>query len=377
MENQKRMIHSVSVLLCAALLLSSCGTLSHVEASATTVTVESVSQTVPLTEAVEHTAETSAATVSAPQVSATQPSTQVSETTMIPATTTVTETTTAPVTTTATETTATTTVPTPPPDNSERDALFADRVRTPYTVVKMAGNVKYTVTFDREEYYWGDDINLRVKAENVGTESIIILKPSDCELKEVIQVQFCVSDIMASDYVTMGYNGTQQDTAPTVFYWEPGMAVEEVGRRPTSTGGIYEASKLSVLIDVGGSHYVEIPLTIHWDVPTDSALQPYYQNGDIDYALYRRANMMNDKETIPVVIPQSWDWEKLLPDMDPQPIFEAYGTSDAVAHLTRAQLLAMLEYQAPLNSSEREALKYIYTNSWQKHKPDVYPIDGV
>ena len=47
MKSKKILICTVSVLLCAALILSSCGTSSHAEASATTVTAESVSQTVP------------------------------------------------------------------------------------------------------------------------------------------------------------------------------------------------------------------------------------------------------------------------------------------------------------------------------------------
>ena len=63
-----------------------------------------------------------------------------------------TETTTA-VTSAATQTTETAPVsPEPVPNDGKRDALFAERTKTPVTIVRTSGTVKYTVTFDRAEY---------------------------------------------------------------------------------------------------------------------------------------------------------------------------------------------------------------------------------
>ena len=340
------------------------------ESEATTVTTAAVTETTAATEA-----QTSAAVTATEPVSGTDATEPPAQTT---------QTTTAATTTTATPTTTTATTaspdPTPLPDNSARDELFANRVRSPKTVVKSVGDVRYTVTLDREEYYAGDDINLRIKVENLGTEPIILFHAKPDDLNYEIRVTVCDDYGYPIDEISMGYTRAIPAVAESVYYWEPGVTLELLGRKTTYQG--LAGEKLSLLISVGGTHYIELPLTVHADVPQDNELLPYLNHGEISNALYRRACVMNDTETVPIVIPKAWDRNNIIPGAQTQPIPNSYGYEDnlyldfdgAVVYLTRAQLIDMLEYQS---TGSRPALKYIYETIFKDILHKAYPLEAL
>lgn len=375
----KKITYVLIAILSGTILLSACGTVPQEEHTTTDAgtsvasqitTSEPMAQTVTTAstaEPVTQTAETVATTESISQATTTEPPAQITEAT--------TEVTTVAA-------TAAPVVPEPLPNDGQRDELFAKRIANPITYVRSVGGVRYTVTLDREEYYVGDDLNIHVVAENLGTEPILVIKQAYADLSELIRVSVCISGTPVAE-IDMGYIKKESAIVERIDQWMPGETAEELGRQPLNAG--LADGEMSLLVSVDGTHRVEIPLTVHKNVPRDCELYPYRENGDISAALYRRALVMNEEETIPVVIPKAWDRTQILPGAETQPLPESYGYEDnlflefdgAVVHLTRVQLIEMLKYQAPLKTSSRPALKYIYETMLVNVLSQAYPLKNL
>ena len=324
--------------------------------------------------------ETTAVSETAAVPPETNSATEMTVSTAVPELATSTETTTA-VTSAATQTTEKAPViPEPLPNDGKRDALFAERTKTPVTIVRTSGTVKYTVTFDRAEYYVGDDLNLHITAENLGTEPILVANQANRDLGHLIRVMLCHGGVILNE-IKMGYEGAIPATAYTIDHWEPGEIAEEWGRQPI--GASMADFESSLLISVDGTHMVEVPLIIHQTTVTDCELKPYLDSGDITPALYDRVLVMNETETVPVVISKAWDRDKLLPDTYEQPTLYTFGFEErlllehdgAVAYLTRAQLIELLRHQSSLKTPSRPPLKDIYDNFILGFWASAYPLE--
>ena len=61
-------------------------------------------------------------------------------------------------------------------DAPTREEVFANRERSQRVVVETVKDFEFTVTFDREVYYMGDDIHVHVVAKYIGNDPDFVLK---------------------------------------------------------------------------------------------------------------------------------------------------------------------------------------------------------
>lgn len=377
--------HSVTrvifLILGGIFFLSSCGVAVHEtnEAwSSVTVQTSSDMKNDPLMQSTIQTTETDPASQTAQTVVTTASATMVTETELpVQTEQTTAETTTA----TVAETTAAPTLPVPLPYDGRRDELFATRTRTPRVVVLTAGELTYTVTFDREAYYYGDDINIRIRVENTGERPVVLVRTPGDPLQNCLTVDLCLDGMWIGEREIHPV-WAKSGAADRIYYWEPGAVEEMTGRLPTYREAI--SSRHAMLLSINRSHFVELPMVSAGTVPDDNELLPYLTNGDISEGLYRRVRVMNDTETVPILLSNGWRRSAILPGEAVQPVPETYGLEKlgydwAVVWLTRDQLLTMLEHQAPMKTASRKPLRYIYETEFGElvNLMRVYPVDGV
>lgn len=261
-------------------------------------------------------------------------------------------------------TSKTTTTEAPPPQINECELLFANREKTPTIVEKTIGNVQYTVTLNSNEYYLGDDIDISVIVKNVATEAITLKNDSIHELNHAIWAAVYLDGVKVKDQIM------QLPTTITgelwEYTWEVGSTLSNIGRYSTSLNEeiLKTAEKISIVISfLGEESRLEIPLTLHMDIPQDTEMFPYLEQGMISEGLYRRVCVMNMSEKIHVLIPlgngSTWNEEMLSSESIAQ-FSKEYVYGGCMIALTREQLLTFLAEHTQKSADSQTALKYFY-----------------
>lgn len=236
--------------------------------------------------------------------------------------------------------------------------FFDGRTAEPMHMEQTVGTIRYTVTLNQSEYYLGDDIDLTVSAENVGTEPIAVT------VNAIHPIQYALCVEFEADGEYLNAFALQRPVvaagASDTLAWPVGEVLSNYGRFSTAAfcEKLAKVQEFKLVISVSGAEdKLEVPLVLHTDLAVDADFEPYLKQGTMTESLYLRARVMNQNETIYVLVPDLNHevWQK---SAEYRRI--SYISHYRVEEWTGAELLAFLKAQADEETPLPAPVEYLF-----------------
>lgn len=267
-------------------------------------------------------------------------------------------------------------------DVPTREEVFANRERSQRVVVETVKDFEFTVTLDREIYYVGDDINVRIVAKYTDNAEDYCLKKWDgYEDGEIIQAELYLNGERISDCGGMSAPQAWADDWFEEIHLSAGDCLENIGRFSTAViaDRLRVGDELVLHMRNTLGHTMDVPIALCTDAPQDHVFLSYVQRGELSQALYRRIVVMDNEEKIGVYI----GGENVDPHVQFAGILwqsEPFGSEFTGYHLlmTREQIADLLRYRENHPNVDYRQLKYSYEyyflGDWILEN---YPVEGV